>query len=247
MLQSVLWDESVGDYNSYIKSLVNDLRSAMLQAQRSSTREQKHQSDQYNKRAKGLPLAVGDQVLVANRGSMGKQKLADRWEPVVYIVVASKPALHLYCIRDQIGNERVVHRNLALEVNLPGNVALDDDAAHPARSLADVRSEPDVPVLSVTDVDAASTCPSLTESSVSFSSDISAAHTSAWVQQLPPAVSGCDAELHSPTLGGSLMSVSYSLPLLNHALSTLLLSLWNHLGVVAALHGLVESLDHFLV
>lgn len=102
MFRSVLWNDSIGDYDSSVKSLVDDLCSAILQAQHSSTREQKHQYNQYNKRAKGLPLAVGDQVLVTNRGAGGKRKLADGWEPVVYTVVASKPALHIYHFRDQV-------------------------------------------------------------------------------------------------------------------------------------------------
>lgn len=49
------------------------------------------------------------------------------------MVVASKPALHVYRIRDREGNEYVVHRNLLLQVNfLPLDVALNDDTPHPA-------------------------------------------------------------------------------------------------------------------
>lgn len=96
MLQSVLRDDSVGDYDSYVKSLVDDLCPPMLQAQRSSTRQEKLQSDQFNKSAKALPLAVDDQVLLANRGARVKRSLSDRWKPLVYTVVASKPALYIY-------------------------------------------------------------------------------------------------------------------------------------------------------
>ncbi|TWW77028.1 hypothetical protein D4764_12G0004180 [Takifugu flavidus] len=207
MFKSVLQDDTVCDYATYVKSLVDDLSSAMLQAQRSSTKEQKHQLDQYNKRAKGLPLCVGDQVLVANKGARGKRKLADKWELVVCTVVASKPALHIYRIRDTDGNERVVHRNHLLEVNfLPLDVALDG-AAEPVDSLAGVASGPDLheAKMSVADMDAASMCPSLAGSGTSSSSSD---RTSAWVQQLPPPVSECDAEggfpdvsvpQHSPT------------------------------------------------
>ncbi|CAF91604.1 unnamed protein product, partial [Tetraodon nigroviridis] len=192
MFRNVLQDNTVCDYATYVKSLVDDLSSAMLQAQRSSTKEQKHQSDQYNKRAKGLPLCVGDQVLVANKGARGKRKLADKWEPVVYTVVASKPALHIYRIRDTDGNERVVHRNLLLEVNfLPLDVALDG-AAEPGDSLAGVAAEPVLHEAdtSVADVDAASMCPSLAGFGASSSSSD---RTSAWVQQLSPPVLECDA------------------------------------------------------
>lgn len=100
-----------------MSDLVSDLQSAMTLAQKNAVVEQKHQSSQYNKRAKGLPLAVGDQVLVANKGCRGKRKLADKWEPIMYTVVASKPSIHVYKIRDRAGNERMVHRNLLLQVN----------------------------------------------------------------------------------------------------------------------------------
>lgn len=89
---NVLHDDAICDYNSYLKSLVGDLSFAMLLAQRGTSAEQKHQRDQY-KRAKGHTLSVGDQVLVENKGARGKWKLSDKWEPVKYMVVASKPAL----------------------------------------------------------------------------------------------------------------------------------------------------------
>ncbi|KAI7793453.1 hypothetical protein IRJ41_024975 [Triplophysa rosa] len=90
----------------YVQSLISDLQSAMAVAQVNAAQEQTHQSNQYNKRVKGLPLAIGDQVLVTNKGCRGKRKLADRWEPVVYTVIASKPSLHIYRICDKAGNER---------------------------------------------------------------------------------------------------------------------------------------------
>ncbi len=129
MFQSVLRDKSVCDYDQYVKSLISDLQSAMSVAQKNSVQEQKHQSNQYNKRVKGLPLAIGDQVLVANKGCRGKRKLADRWEPVVYTVVASKPSIHVYRICDRAGNERTVHRNLLLQVNFLPLPDTDSDSS----------------------------------------------------------------------------------------------------------------------
>lgn len=56
-------------------------------------------------------------MLLANKGGRGKCKLADKWEPNVYTVVASKPHLHIYKIRDRNGQVKTVHRNLLLSVN----------------------------------------------------------------------------------------------------------------------------------
>ncbi|KAJ8384799.1 hypothetical protein AAFF_G00197860 [Aldrovandia affinis] len=52
LFRNVLRDDCVCDYNAYVKSLATDLQSAMLLAQRHSSVEQKHQSDQYNKKVK---------------------------------------------------------------------------------------------------------------------------------------------------------------------------------------------------
>ena len=115
---------------------MDDLCTAMLVAQENSAVEQKHQTDQYNKRTKGVPLTLGDQVLVANKGIRGKRKLSDKWEPVVSTVVDSKPALHIYRIRDRDGHDRVLHHNLLLQVNfLHLDVCLDDNATHRAVSI----------------------------------------------------------------------------------------------------------------
>ncbi|KAJ8332253.1 hypothetical protein SKAU_G00427360 [Synaphobranchus kaupii] len=130
LFKNVLRDESVCNYDAYVKSLATDLQSAMLLAQKHSSVEQKHQSGQYNKRVKGLPLSVGDRVLLANKGGRGKRKLADKWEPAVYTVVASKPHLHIYKIRDCNGQVRTVHRNLLLSVNflpLDNTLFAEDD------------------------------------------------------------------------------------------------------------------------
>ncbi|XP_034556036.1 uncharacterized protein LOC117824609 [Notolabrus celidotus] len=109
--------------------LENIKTTAPLELPKRTAEWSKNQSDQYNKRTRGLPLSLGDQVLVANKGVRGKKKLSDKWNPLVYTVVDSKPALHIYRIRDRDGRERVVHRNLLLQVNfLPLDVSLDDDA-----------------------------------------------------------------------------------------------------------------------
>lgn len=73
---------------------------------------QRRRSDQYNKSAKDLPLSFGAQVLLAKKRCRVKHKLTGNKERVVYTVVASTPALHIYHIRDRDGNEHVVHRNL---------------------------------------------------------------------------------------------------------------------------------------
>lgn len=117
MFSQVLNDPDVADYDSYAKSLLSCVKTAVEIAQRHTSAEQQHQAKQYNKRAKCTYLSVGDCVLVANKGERGKRKLADKWEDGVYTVVDVRPDIHVYKIQDGAGRTRVVHRNLLLEVN----------------------------------------------------------------------------------------------------------------------------------
>ena len=186
MFRNVLRDEAVSDYDSYVKSLVSDLSSAMLLAQENSASARKHQSAQYNKKVKGLPLSVGDQVLVANKGCRGKRKLADKWEPVVYSVVSSKPRLHIYKIRNRDGNERTVHRNLLLQVNfLPLDQTQDDVVGSAAESDISTASGAPVSVMPesvVSEVDSAVVEPSL-DDAPPWSTDGDGDRTTSWVQE----------------------------------------------------------------
>uniref|UniRef100_A0A3B3HW18 Gypsy retrotransposon integrase-like protein 1 n=1 Tax=Oryzias latipes TaxID=8090 RepID=A0A3B3HW18_ORYLA len=203
MFKSVLKDDNICDYNVYVKTLVDDLRSAMLHAQRNIAKEQKHQSDQYNKRVKGLPLSPGDRVLVANKNARGRRKLSDRWEPIIYTVVASKPAIHIYRIRDAHGNERVVHRNLLLDINfLPLMVDIDNNASCSVSETANTAQEG--AALSVVDAEAGTVESSLAES-LTWPSESADDRTSEWVRQFPtsvpdnvtsPGVQSCDDSVH---------------------------------------------------
>ena len=108
--------------------------------------------------------------------------------PVVYTVVASKPALHIYQIRDREGNEHVVHQNLLLQVNfLPLDEALGGDAAPVSLPASNMTNAPPtsywhVPEMSGLETAAATVEPSLAGS---FSSvdDWDEVCTTSWVNK----------------------------------------------------------------
>ena len=53
-----------------------------------------------------------------NHGERGKRKLADQWDSTPYDVVFVRSGINVYRIKDAItGRERVVHRNLLLQVD----------------------------------------------------------------------------------------------------------------------------------
>lgn len=66
MFQQVLDDPDVIDYDSYDKSLLSCLKSAVEIPQKHCSTEQQHQTHQYNRCVKGVHLSVEDHVLVAN-------------------------------------------------------------------------------------------------------------------------------------------------------------------------------------
>ena len=117
MFRSFLHDPVVTDFSSYSKTLMSYLSQAAGVAQQHTTKEQGHQARQYNKKVKGVSLQVGDRVLLANKGERGKKKLADKWAPMVYTIVERNPKTHIYKICDALGQHKVVHRNLLLDVS----------------------------------------------------------------------------------------------------------------------------------
>ncbi|XP_076877136.1 eukaryotic translation initiation factor 4E-1A isoform X1 [Brachyhypopomus gauderio] len=128
VFKQVLKDPIIVDYNTYAKSLMSTLHEAAQIAQQHAAKERQRQAHEYNKRAKGVALNIGDRVLLANKGERGKRKLADRWESTIYTIIDSNPKTHIYKIEDDRGRVKVVHRNLILDVSfLPIQEATQDE------------------------------------------------------------------------------------------------------------------------
>ncbi|KAL3999269.1 calcium/calmodulin-dependent serine protein kinase [Sarotherodon galilaeus] len=127
VFQHVLPDGAVVDHSEFVAHLKRDLSEAARIARQNSRIAQAQQAKNYDRKAKGAPLSVGDRVLLANRGERGKRKIADKWESTVFEVASVKPDINVYHIRDPVSlREKVVHRNLLLPVSfLPaGNECL---------------------------------------------------------------------------------------------------------------------------
>lgn len=78
--------------------------------------------NRYDLGVRGAPIEIGDQVLIRNVGLKGKQKLADRWGPDIYIV-KSQPNrdIPVYSLskEDGSGGEKILHRNMLLPLAVP--------------------------------------------------------------------------------------------------------------------------------
>ena len=118
MFHHVLENYSIVSHHEFVNHLRKDLSEAAQIAQQRAYGEQDRHARIYNRKVKGLPLTVGDRVLLANRGEKGKRKVADRWDSTPFDEVSVRAGVHVYRIRDNVtGKEKVVHRNMLLPVD----------------------------------------------------------------------------------------------------------------------------------
>lgn len=118
MFHHVLENTNVISHSEFVQHLKRDLNEAAQIAQQHAIGEQTRHAEIYNRKVRGLPLAVGDRVLLANRGEKGKRKVADRWVSTPFDVVSVRSRINVYRIRNGVtGREKVVHRNMLLPVD----------------------------------------------------------------------------------------------------------------------------------
>ncbi|KAJ8361686.1 hypothetical protein AAFF_G00431980 [Aldrovandia affinis] len=110
MFHHVLEDANVVSHHEFVHHLKRDLSEAAQIAQKNAIGEQNRHAKIYNRKVRGMPLAVGDRVLLANRGERGKRKVADRWDSTPFDVVSVRSTINVYRIKD-------VHRNMLLPVD----------------------------------------------------------------------------------------------------------------------------------
>ena len=155
VFKQVLKDPVVVNYKTYAEKLMANLHVAAGIAQQHARKEQKHQADGYNKRVRGTHLNVGDRVLLANKTERGKRKLADKWEATMYTIIDRNPQTHIYKVRDESGKNKVVHRNLMLDVSfLPVPEQSSEELNEDASDVASEFQPPSVDALSGLAVDA---------------------------------------------------------------------------------------------
>lgn len=136
MFHNVERDCDIADYDKYVRKMKEDLREALSSAQANAVISQQRQTEVYDRKTKGHDIVEGDQVLLSNKGERGCRKLADKWESVLYTVVARDPRCHTYRIKNTSnGHEKVVHRNRLLRANfLPLELEDEDPGSSFAES-----------------------------------------------------------------------------------------------------------------
>uniref|UniRef100_A0A3B1J813 Gypsy retrotransposon integrase-like protein 1 n=1 Tax=Astyanax mexicanus TaxID=7994 RepID=A0A3B1J813_ASTMX len=147
LFRSVLCDPNISSYDKYVESLTEDLKAALHLAQEHALKEQSRHKRIYDRKVKGLNIDIGDRVLLANKSGRGKQKVADKWESTVYVVLDRNADTHTYRIQNTAtGQEKVVHRNLLMLVNfLP--IDVKSTLSDPVSTLSNCSSETQSPSL----------------------------------------------------------------------------------------------------
>ena len=108
-----------GDNNpsEYVAKLQQRMKSAYAIASKESRKTGIKNKERYDAKVRETRLELGDKVLVKNVGLKGKNKLADKWEEMVYIVKEMpNPEVPVYKVKasGRSGRTRTLHSNILL-------------------------------------------------------------------------------------------------------------------------------------
>ena len=103
-------------HSQYVHDLKTHLEESYKIATANAEKVMQRNKSRFDKHVKASDLSVGDRVLVRNVRLRGKHKLADKWEPDVYIVVKRAGTLPVYTVRPENKDQpsRTLHRDLLL-------------------------------------------------------------------------------------------------------------------------------------
>jgi len=114
--------------SDYVKDLKERLELSHELANKSLKKARQKQKVQFDKKAKATQVNVGDTVLVKILAYEGKHKIADKFEQDTYKVVKQPNRdIPVYIVRNGDGNEKRLHRNHLLPIEVADDVDENDD------------------------------------------------------------------------------------------------------------------------
>ncbi|KAL1271696.1 hypothetical protein QQF64_030712 [Cirrhinus molitorella] len=110
--------KGAGSHRQYVERMKSELQREYQLATETAQKSQQRNKRLYDRHVKHQTLTVGDRVLIRNLALTGKQKLADRWNSVPYLVVEKLKNLPVYRLKPEsgMGNVRTLHRDHLLPV-----------------------------------------------------------------------------------------------------------------------------------
>ena len=107
------------EHTQYVQNLRRNLEGAYRLAAKESAKSAAANKRRYDVKVRGTDLQIGDRVLIRNVGFQGPHKLADKWNPDVYLVVGrSDGNIPVYQVKSELGSSvvRTLHRNMILPI-----------------------------------------------------------------------------------------------------------------------------------
>ena len=98
------------DYSKFVDSLNKQLEYAWQLASEQQSKMASKQKLNYDIKQRGARLEIGDRVLIRNVGLKGRNKLADKWQEVAYVVKGqSNPDIPVFIVSPEgDGNGKVL-------------------------------------------------------------------------------------------------------------------------------------------
>lgn len=109
-------EKESSSHSQYVKNLRSHLEESYQVAIENSRKVAEKNKKRFDRVVRESTLAVGDRVLVRNLRLRNKHKLADRWEPIIYVVTKQMGDLPVYSVKPEKeeGPLRTLHRDLLL-------------------------------------------------------------------------------------------------------------------------------------
>ncbi|KAK3558685.1 hypothetical protein QTP86_023232 [Hemibagrus guttatus] len=128
-----LKDEWEITHSQYVKKLKSHLEESFHIASESSKKMAERNKARYAGRVTASTLHKGDRVLVRSVRLRGKNKLADKWEGVVYVVIDQHGDLPVYkvCPETKTGPIRTLHRDLLLPCGALSSETIECESQSP--------------------------------------------------------------------------------------------------------------------
>ncbi|KAI7804787.1 hypothetical protein IRJ41_020325 [Triplophysa rosa] len=121
-------NDSTQSHSQYVKTLKERLQESYQLATRNALKVAGRNKKRFDKRVVASVLDIGDRILVRNVRLRGKHKIADKWEPDVYVVLRKNSGFPVYTVRPE-GKEspvRTLHRDLLLPCGFLPNTEHED-------------------------------------------------------------------------------------------------------------------------
>lgn len=136
-------NDSFQSHSQYVKSLKDRLEESYQLATRNAMKVAKRNKRRFDRNVVASALDIGDRVLVRNVRLRGKHKIADKWEPDVYVVLKKSSGIPVYTVRPE-GKEnpvRTLHRDLLLPCGFLPNTEFEESVQQKEHRRPGTRSQ----------------------------------------------------------------------------------------------------------